>query len=758
MGKKTIKGLDYPLKSSGKLRAALKPGNETGHVAVMSPKEFLKHANRLKGTKEDKLLISSFKEGMKDGKKFKALKLLSHNHADGRHRATAAEQLGIKELPVIDYRESGLDEIKGAHAVGDEMKDVKKEIRQERAHGGPVLPLGSEDPNEAFRRLIAWSFAVEPLLKRPHRDDGGRIGYATDGGVEGDVQFAPEELTPNLPTFARQDPQESIRSALETAKNLPAPRPEATLSAYEPTIGEKIYGAVAGLGSERPSPERRRFAEGVSELAGFTPGLGNVMSAEEAKRAGEGGDYGGMALAALGAVPAFGPVEEAVKVAKGLKGSKLAKEAKVATEIGSHPHEIDSRLPTGAKGIEMDVAGGPKIVDYESMKATDPLFAKNVGVTRDYPHAHEDVKGMGHEEAAEHFIDHVKDNLLWLHDQIPENIRGRSSLWYDGGNKIVKDWSKKYGISESSAAGALAALSPQKDWFQNVSLADRVLDTIKGRGDNFYHGYVMTPKMEKFFLNTPSLNKDKYQPMFSLIKGKSLGDIHKMDLPDDEKAILKAMWTRLHDQTERAPHYQLVHPEGTLGEFATNANGSRSKAGWGSLPEIAKAIRAIESGGGRENLNGLMGEKHKVRSFYNNLLAPNSSRGDVTIDTHAVAAGLLRPLSGNDLEVAHNFANYAGKGMPGVAGSAASGIQGTYPLYAEAYRRAAKERGILPRQMQSITWEGVRGLFPDVFKNPANNKVINSIWKQYAEGKLTKNEARQQILDFAGGINAPEWH
>jgi len=754
MSKKTIKGLDYPLKPSRKLEAALRPGNGTGNVAVMSPKEFLEHANRIPKTKEDRLLIDAFKGKIKKGEKFKALKLLGNNQADGRHRATAAEELGIKEVPVIDYRESGLKKMKGIHAVsknGSGVGRVENELRKERAYGGPVkLPLESDDPNEAFRRLISWSFAVAPLL--------GRAGKAGGGEVEGDVQFAPEETPVELPTFARQNPNESIRQALETAKSLPEPRREATLTAYEPTIGEKIYGAVAGLGSERPSPERRRFAEGVSELAGFTPGLGNVMAAEEAKRAGEGGDYGGMALAALGAVPAFGPVEEAVKVAKGLRPSKLSKEAKGLSEIESHPHEIDSRLPTGAKGIEMDVAGGPKIVDYESMKATDPLFEKNVGVTRDYPHAHEGVKDMSHEEAAEHFIDHVKDNLLWLHDQIPENIRGRSSLWYDGGNKIVKDWAKKYGISESSAAGALAALSPQKDWFQNVSLADRVLDTIKGRGDNFYHGYTMTPKMEKFFLDTPSLNKDKYQPMFSLIRGKSLGDIHKMDLPDDEKAILKAMWTRLHDQTERAPHYQLVHPEGTLGEFATNANGSRSKAGWGSLTEIAKAIRAIESGGGMENLNGLMGEKHKVRSFYNNLLAPNSPRGDVTIDTHAVAAGLLRPLSGNDLEVAHNFANYAGKGMPGVAGSAASGIQGTYPLYAEAYRRAAKERGILPRQMQSITWEGVRGLFPDVFKNPANNKVINSIWKQYAEGRLTKNEARQQILDFAGGINAPEWH
>jgi len=186
----------------------------------------------------------------------------------------------------------------------------------------PKLPINNEDPEAAFRRLIEWSFAVAPLFGRRGHADGGRTGYATKGEVEGDVQFAPEEDIPSLPTFAQQNPQESIRAALEAAKSLPEKR-EATLSAYEPTIGEKIYGAVAGLGSERPSPERRRFAEGVSELAGLTPGLGNVMAAQEAKRAGERGSYGEMALASLGALPMVGPTEKkaaetAVNVARRL--------------------------------------------------------------------------------------------------------------------------------------------------------------------------------------------------------------------------------------------------------------------------------------------------------------------------------------------------------------------------------------------------------------------------------------------------------
>ncbi len=153
-----------------------------------------------------------------------------------------------------------------------------------------------------------------------------------------------------------------------------------------------------------------------------------------------------------------------------------------------------------------------------------------------------------------------------------------------------------------------------------------------------------------------------------------------------------------------------------------------------------------------------MGERHKVRSFYSNIIEPNSPHGDVTMDTHAVAASLLRPLSGNSLEVAHNFNNYAGKGLPNARGSATTGVQGTYPFYAEAYRRAAAERNILPRQMQSITWEAVRGLFPDTFKTPKNIAVVNDIWHQYKKGVISVDDARKQIFDFAGGIRPPDWY
>src|SRR5208337_252658 len=108
-------------------------------------------------------------------------------------------------------------------------------------------------------------------------------------------------------------------------------------------------------------------------------------------------------------------------------------------------------------------------------------------------------------------------------------------------------------------------------------------------------------------------------------------------------------------------------------------------------------------------------------------------------------------------EVAHNFSSSPGKGMKGAGGSAITGIQGTYPLYAEAYRRAAAARGLLPRQMQSIVWEAVRGLFPDVSKTAANAKAVTAIWKDYSDGKITQQQARSKIYEQAGGIRPPPW-
>lgn len=428
-----------------------------------------------------------------------------------------------------------------------------------------------------------------------------------------------------------------------------------------------------------------------------------------------------------------------------------------APDDGTHPAWIPTRLITSKKAKRNENARD--IVDYQTLRSTPDVFQHNVDLVRAYPNITQKMSRIkSHDKLAEHFIEHVADNLMALHDAVPDQIRSRSRLWYDGARKITDDWSQKYGVPDHSVAGALAALSPQKDWYQNVSLAERVLDAMKGQGGNFYRGFAADDSMEKTLRSIASLNKDKYDPLWQMIRGKTLSDLDAVqDVSPEARARAKAMWIRLHDETYNDKSHPIVTPEGGFGQPVMTDKGVPAKVGWGSLGEMAKAIQAIEAADNPAALSELMGERHKVRNFYNNILNPNSPNGDVTIDTHAVAAGLYRPLSGNSLEVSHNFKNYPGAGLPTARGTAITGVQGLYPLYAEAYRRAANRRGILPREMQSITWEAVRGLFPDTFKTEKNAAQVDAIWNGYRKGQFDQGTARRQIDEIAGGVRPPSW-
>ena len=73
-------------------------------VKEMSPKKYLKKARKLNIGEGDRKVINSFKKQIKAGDPLSPVKLLKHHHEDGRHRATAAKELGIDKIPVINER------------------------------------------------------------------------------------------------------------------------------------------------------------------------------------------------------------------------------------------------------------------------------------------------------------------------------------------------------------------------------------------------------------------------------------------------------------------------------------------------------------------------------------------------------------------------------------------------------------------------------------------------------------------------------
>jgi hypothetical protein len=398
---------------------------------------------------------------------------------------------------------------------------------------------------------------------------------------------------------------------------------------------------------------------------------------------------------------------------------------------------ISTRYPSAVatkKFTPEDVMSHGLRVEGRLINETPGLAEKHAALVSKYPGVVV-PEGSDAGQTLDTFKNHVVENLKWLYNQSTPEEQEANKGWYDGAHNFTKELANDYGIDHRRAAGVTASLSPQKDWDMNVGLAERVIDI-----NQMHKETVTSPEMlakGKEIVDRTGTNV-KLGELMNDIAGKKYGEL--------TDPFEKAAWIRLYDETNNPREFHKIGPDGSKGELRTNKGGGTSQISWGSLNEIAKAVNIMDDGS-RENISRQLGTQHKVRSFYNNIIEPDSSRGDTTIDTHAVAAGLMRPLSGNSAEVTHNFSG---------PGSNKTGLSGTYALYQDAYTQAAKDLGIQhPRQLQSVVWEKIRKMFPAEFKTKENQSAISDIWSQVNDGQLTADEAREQIRQYASDRTQP---
>ena len=437
---------------------------------------------------------------------------------------------------------------------------------------------------------------------------------------------------------------------------------------------------------------------------------------------------------------------------------------------------VSSRMPT-AKTATENAFKDFLSIDSSPVRQTPTALAKTARQLKGYNIIQEgETDGLSDNEILDLYIDRAKSNLLYIYNNIPENIRGRSRLWYEGANRIanrfaripMESYKKNRNLTVEQTSGILAALSPQKDWFQNASLAERLIDIMTSQA-----GVKFTPEMavtaKRIF------GKKQYKPMLDEIKDKSLSDLeYNVATKQPYQATYRAMWIRIFDETYNDRGHRVISPEGEFLDFARRKRtkkqikngelGTPKATGWGSLVEIAKAVRMYENDE-IDVISAELGTGHKIRSFYNNIANPLDEKGSATIDTHAVAALFLQPFSGASIPVSHNFGVMSSKtkGVEGSASVGPLGSKGMYGINYEAYVMAAREAGVLPREMQSITWEAVRGLFTPEFKTKENVAYIENVWNNYRNGKITIDQARQEVMDYANSktetesFGRPDW-
>lgn len=129
----------------------------------MKPDAFLKSARKLTVGEGDRDIIDKFKSDIKGGEPMGPLKLYADGTEDGRHRATAAKELDVDDVPVIDERTA-------------------------KAIGGA---LASSDPNRFMQDILKFSFAIMPLLRPGYLKEVPKQGFAHGGHVLED-DYLPE--------------------------------------------------------------------------------------------------------------------------------------------------------------------------------------------------------------------------------------------------------------------------------------------------------------------------------------------------------------------------------------------------------------------------------------------------------------------------------------------------------------------------------------------------------------------------------------
>jgi hypothetical protein len=311
----------------------------------------------------------------------------------------------------------------------------------------------------------------------------------------------------------------------------------------------------------------------------------------------------------------------------------------------------------------------------------------------------------------------VVSNLLYLYDNIPEKVRTISKLWYDGANKIAKEFANKYDITHEQAAAVIASQSPQKPWFDNLHLAQFIMDF-----NHTKQNAIFTKEAFDYFKKTG----EKYPAQVAYLQEleKSIGKKYS-ELSDYDKSIL--LRHEFDTKYERTAPLRLP-----TGHIVGRTTASSSFSGYDT---IVKAI-SILNDGSPKNISENLGGASKVRNFNNNIIDPTSDKF-ATIDTHAMAAGYFLPLGSKSPEVKFDAA--------------------TYSFFHDAYSEAAKQRGVLPREMQSITWEGVKSLFPPSDKTEANKTATRELWDKYKNGEITIEDIQKTIKENGKDLSKTDW-
>lgn len=335
----------------------------------------------------------------------------------------------------------------------------------------------------------------------------------------------------------------------------------------------------------------------------------------------------------------------------------------------------------------------------------------------------------------EDFVAYATENLLALYDTLTPEFIARAKDWYVGANRMANKIAETYKVSVEQAAGIIAVLSPQNDWFNNLSAAERVAEILTNKSDVVVNENMVADAIDYSGRNIPKNKKNNYgdalAQAYSIYGDISLNEMQKMGLSTE----VQALYLRAIDHSMNSPVVNMTDPSGKF--FRQDVVPVR----WNSSSEIGTAIDIFRRGKDLNVINENLGYGNKVRNFYNNIVDPFSSAPYVTADTHALSAALSAPVSSKDADL---FKLFSGQFEP------------SYAAIKQAYIDAAAIVGIQPREMQSILWEAQRVGINNKNRTESEIKKNFDLVQNHQQNNKSAYENATEII-LENKSTDPEW-
>jgi hypothetical protein len=630
---------------------------------------------------------------------------------------------------------------------------------------------------------------------------GAQPGVATAPETPTPLPQQPEGGAPQAPLSAMMSGVAARGRAPLTAEDMQSMTPaqiEAAVSHYPTTAPPRplmlgsIADAPAGTWSQRS--RRASTAQALRQASALAP---EVPSYEELAQQGR------LEEPSAGE-PGETPETPGSLLRNSIEPIRSRDQDRVSTRIPSEAAQ--KKAGSNAHTVKDSSVGFP------AYKAGTEAYAKNAKLIKEHYPGFQQLRTDDPNVIHRKFVRHIADNLKFLYNHMledpnwgPERIE-RAKEWYHGANRIVHRWAGQYGFTPMQVAAAIASMSPQKDWFQNVDLTKRVMDIhhlhMGARGPTGEQMANMHDFAQRYIGGLEAAHAKKMAKRRSAEEGtEPLTEVEEEEMSPQVIDRLRglaekfrttpyhqlannwerAVYARFFDEGNNHRMYRVVTPEGEFGDYVLNPTrevrskktgnllrtegGDPRKMAWGSFKEIEKAMTALHDAS-PETISRVLGGNHKIRSFHNNMSAPDSDFGDITGDTHHIAASLFRPLGSGTMEVGHGLGTGSGtKGIPGAANNAVLGNRGLYPLYHEGARIAAEElshqhqRKILGREVQSVTWEGIRSLFTPAMRRDTDfMREVANVWHNKGPYRgWTQEQRLRKIVQMAGGLRKPTW-